>query len=388
MGDEHPGDHYRGHPHGDDGLAGTPPMGWNSWNQVGCYGLTEGVVREAADEIVARGLAEVGYEYVVVDDCWQGGRDEDGVLFPDPERFPSGMAALADHVHGRGLRFGVYAVPGRETCANFYDGYPVRDIGSIGRERLDAQTFADWGVDYLKYDWCRADETDGLDRVEAFIAMRDALRATERPIVYGISEYGDREPWRWAGSIAHLWRTTHDIRASWESVNGIIQRQAGLERFSGPGAWNDPDMLQVGNGALTTAEQRTHVGMWAMLAAPLFLGTDLAALPGEVLGIVANPEVIGVDQDPLGRQASLVADRGGLQVWARALTEEAIAVALLNTTDQHAVISTGLTDVGAPAGTYLARDLWAQDYLSTVETDLTAEVGPHDVRLFRLLPVR
>ena len=311
----------------DNGLALTPPMGWNSWNQVHCNDLSEAAVKSAVEAIVDRGLKSVGYEYVVVDDCWQGGRDDHGELFADPVRFPSGIEALATYVHDAGLKFGIYSSPGSETCANYWDGYPVTGIASFGHETQDAQTFADWGVDYLKYDWCRADVTNGLERPAAFAKMRDALAATGRPIVYGISEYGETKPWTWAGPVANLWRTTGDIGPRWSSVLSIINSQAGLSSYAGPSAWNDPDMLQTGNGSMTLAENRSHFGMWAMLAAPLFLGTDVSALSADVLAVVGNREIVDIDQDPLGAQAERISDVGGAQVWARRLAGDELAVA-------------------------------------------------------------
>ena len=265
-----------------DGLALTPPMGWNSWNQVHCYGLTEDVVKQAADAMVSAGMSTAGYRYVVVDDCWQAPtRDATGNLQANPDRFPGGIKALADYVHARGLKFGLYSSPGTDTCAMYYDKYPGTGLGSFGHEQQDADLFASWGVDYLKYDWCRADINAGLQPIPAFTVMRDALAATGRPIVYSISEYGNYAPWTWAPDIANLWRTTSDLRSTWSSIASVINQQITLAQTpytSKPGAWNDPDMLQVGNGSLTTTENRTHFSMWAMMAAPLFIGTDLTAM--------------------------------------------------------------------------------------------------------------
>lgn len=368
----------------ENDLALTPPMGWNSWNQVRCYDLNEDVVKAAVDGISARGLGDVGYEYVVVDDCWQGGRDESGALFADPERFPSGMDGIAAYVHRAGLKFGIYSSPGSETCANHWDSYPISGIASLGHEEQDAQTFADWGVDYLKYDWCRADVTDGLERPAAFSKMRDALAKTGRPIVYGISEYGDTAPWTWAAPIANLWRTTSDIQPNWNSVSSIIQSQAKLASYSGPGAWNDPDMLQVGNGTMSAAENRTHFGMWAMLAAPLFLGTDVKALNEQTLAVISNPEIIAIDQDARGSQAALVSDRSGVQVWARQLAGGDIAVALMNTTGREQTIATTLEQIGGTAGSYIVRDAWGRRDLRNTTKSISAQVASHDTAILRL----
>lgn len=218
----------------DNGLALTPPMGWNSWNEVHCYGLTEQVVRHAADSLVATGMRDAGYQYVVVDDCWQAHtRGADGALRSHPERFPSGIKALADYVHARGLKFGIYAAPGTKTCAMIWDDYPGVELGSYGHERQDAETFAFWGVDYLKYDWCEAHRFPGLEPVAAFGAMRDALASVKRDIVYSISEYGHYKPWTWAHSVGNLWRTTSDLAPRWSSVSGVINSQAALADFTG-----------------------------------------------------------------------------------------------------------------------------------------------------------
>ena len=276
-------------------------MGWNSWNQVRCYDLTEDVVN-AAHALVDRGLRDVGFEYVVVDDCWQGERAADGSLTSHPVRFPSGIRVLSNYVRSRGLKFGIYGVPGSETCANFWDEYPTYSLGSLGHEQQDAETFAAWRVDFLKYDWCRADETDGLDRKAAFSLMRDQLQATGRPIVYAISEYGRAEPWRWAKPIAHQWRTTEDIHPTWDSIVDIIDSQDGLAEFAGPGGWNDPDMLQFGNGDLSPEQNHSHFAMWCMLAAPLFLGTDISRLDSDAIRILTDRDLIAIDQDPSDAQ--------------------------------------------------------------------------------------
>lgn len=264
-------------------LAATPPMDWNSWNQVRCFDLNEDVVKKAADVLVRLGLDKLGCQYVVVDDCWQAStRDENGALQAHPDRFPSGLTALAHYVHAMGLKFGLFLAPGTwhlapgsQTCAMHWDKYPATVIGSYGHERQDVEMLADIGVDYLKYDWCRADETDGLTHMDTFPLMRDELARLDRPIVFSISEYCHAERWTWAAGIANLWRTTEDIWPSCESIAEIINYQADLHPYSRPGAWNDPDMFQVGNGPMTADETEAHVGMWSMLAAPLMIGTIL-----------------------------------------------------------------------------------------------------------------
>ena len=373
----------------DNGLALTPPMGWNSWNQVRCHDLTEGVVKAAADTIASNGMRESGYEYVVVDDCYQGGRDpHTGRLIAHPERFPGGMRELGDYIHSKGLKFGIYGVPGSQTCANFWDNYPIQDLGSLGREELDAQTWADWGVDYLKYDWCRADVTDRLEKVPAFTRMRDALAATGRGIAYAVSEYGDDEPWTWGARTANLWRTTQDILPTWNSVAGIINAQADLWPYSCPGAWNDPDMLQVGNGEFTddVEANQAHIGMWAMLAAPLFLGTSVAELDPRIRALLTNPDVVAIDQDPLGQQARRHAtNRDGTQVWARPLEGNGFAVALYNPGTERRHIRAAL-ELVIGAGDWRARSVWEQQEVDVADGNVWADVAPRGLAMHVLRP--
>lgn len=315
----------------DPALAPTPPMGWNSWNRFRCYDLTEDVVLQTADALVDSGMRDAGYQYLVVDDCWQAfARGDDGRLQAHPSRFPSGMAALGEQIHARGLKFGLYLAPGRKTCAMIYDRYPARDIGSFGYEDLDAHSLAEWGVDYLKYDWCRANRgRTGLDHRGAFERMAGALAATGRPIVYSISEYGSSRPWEWAGQYAHLWRTTGDIAPRWRSVRRIADRQHGLARFAGPGGWNDPDMLEVGNPGLSEVESRSHLMLWAMLAAPLFAGNDVRSMTEDTRRLLTHPGIVAISQDPLGRQGERVGRHGGLEIWRREL-DGAAAYGLVN----------------------------------------------------------
>ena len=367
-------------------LAATPPMGWNSWNQVRCHDLNEDVVKRAADALVRLKLDKVGYRYVVVDDCWQAPeRDAAGSLQADPVRVPSGLDALASYVHDKGLKFGLYLAPGSQTCAMFWDSYPATGIGSYGHERQDAEMLERIGVDYLKYDWCRADETDGLMRVDAFTKMHDELARLDRKIVYSISEYGDTAPWSWAPPIANVWRTTGDIAPVWPSVAAIIDSQADLHPYAGPGHWNDPDMLQVGNGTFTPDEARAHIGMWSMLAAPLMIGTDLDRLTPEVLDALSNPEVIAIDQDPLGQQARRVRAGDG-EVWVRSLKGGDVAVALLNKSAAPLDIQTTLAEVGASAGTWKVRDVSVRQDRPSTDSAIGATVPSHGVTILRLSP--
>ncbi|WP_218868848.1 glycoside hydrolase family 27 protein [Leifsonia psychrotolerans] len=307
----------------DVSLALKPPMGWNSWNIFRCYQLTEEAVLGIADAMVESGMRDAGYEYLVVDDCWQAfARESSGKLRSHPARFPSGMEALGEQIHARGLKFGLYLSPGHKTCAMIYDRYPARDIGSFEHEQLDADTLAGWGVDYLKYDWCEAGRGGtGLTYPEAFSRMAEALARTGRPIVYSISEYGRTKPWEWAADYGHLWRTTPDIGASWRSVMKLVDRQHGLAEFAGPGGWNDPDMLEVGNVGINDVEARSHFMLWVMLAAPLMAGNDLRTMTAATRHTLTHPGLIALSQDSLGRQGSRVARQGKVELWRRELAD-------------------------------------------------------------------
>jgi alpha-galactosidase len=366
-----------------DALAPTPPMGWNSWNKFGCD-VNERLIRETADAMVATGMKDAGYEYVVIDDCWQVARDSVGSILVDAERFPSGMKALADYVHARGLKFGLYSDAGTKTC----QGRP----GSRGYEYQDARTYAAWGVDYLKYDWCH----HGTQNAEAsYRLMRDALDASGRPIVFSICEWGSNRPWLWAGGIGHLWRTTGDIQDCWDcrrdwggmGVVHILDLQVGLESYAGPGRWNDPDMLEVGNGGMTTEEYRAHFSMWAILAAPLMAGNDLRTMTSEIRDILTNREVIAVDQDPLGRQGRKVRDDGDVEVWAKELADGSRAVALLNRDTTATSVTVSWPEIGYTAGLPAAvRDLWAHRDVGTARGRYTATVPGHGIVMLRVTP--
>jgi alpha-galactosidase len=363
-------------------LGSTPQMGWNSWNAYRCD-INEAKIKAAADAIVAKGLKAAGYEYVNIDDCWQAPtRDSGGRLQPDPIRFPSGIAALADYVHDKGLKLGIYATPGCRTCANIWDGYPGR-LGSLGHEPQDAQAFASWGVDYLKYDWCRADE-DGLDAEQAFTTMRDALAATKRPIFYSIHREPQLPIDSWRPKVANSWRTTGDISDNWDSMLSIMKQNLPLSSYAGPGAWNDPDMLEVGNGGMTDTEYRTHFSMWSIMAAPLLIGCDLDAASDETLEILGNREVIAVDQDPLGKQGRILSSEGGRWVVAKEMADGSRAVALFNETESAQNISTTAKAVGLPdADAYHVRDLWRDQDYNTAGT-ISATVPAHGTVLVRV----
>jgi alpha-galactosidase len=332
-------------------------LGWNSWNHFGCT-VTAADVEAAADAIVRDGLRAVGYRYVNVDDCWQAAtRDAQGRLRADPTRFPDGMKALGDYIHARGLSFGIYATPGRLTCGELYNDYPGR-LGSLGYEAVDAKTFASWGVDYLKYDWCNADH-DGVTRQAGFTTMRQALDASGRPIVFSIHDKPETPVVAWRTSVANLWRTTHDIHDNWQSMIGIANTNAALASSAGPGHWNDPDMLEIGNGGMTTAEYRTQFSLWCEMAAPLLAGNDLGRTDAETLGILANAGAIAIDQDPLGRQARILSASSVRLVLVRDLSDGSVAITMTNETAQPIDISAELsvTSLGAQAR-YGITDVW------------------------------
>ncbi len=350
----------------DDGwneLARTPPMGWNSWNTFRLE-INEDLVKGIADTFVAEGLKDVGYEYIVIDDGWQIDRDEKGNIIADSTKFPSGIKALADYVHSKGLKFGIYSDAGYRTCG----GFP----GSLGHEYQDARQYAAWGVDYLKYDWCN---TGNQSAPDSYRLMRNALREAGRPIVFSICEWGVSKPWTWAPEVGNLWRTTFDIRPCWDCgkqthSNGvqvenfigftkILDRQVGLEVSAGPGHWNDPDMLEVGNGELTFEENKAHFSLWCILAAPLMLGNDVRDMTPETLAILTNKRVIAVNQDPLGRQGRKVRDDGDFEVWSKELHDGTRAVVLFNRSRQDAEISFRWAEIGIPQRlTMTVTDLW------------------------------
>lgn len=356
-------------------LAATPPMGWNSWNKFGCN-VSETLIREMADAMVASGMKDAGYRCVVIDDCWQVSRDASGNIVPDPQRFPSGMKALADYVHSKGLKFGLYSDAGAKTC----QGRP----GSNGYEVEDALQYAAWGVDYLKYDWC---STDGVDPKIAYPTMRDALRATGRPVVFSICEWGRSQPWTWARGVGHLWRTTGDIADNWRSFTRLLDLQVGLEKYAGPGGWNDPDMLEVGNGGMTAGEYRAHFGLWCLLAAPLMAGNDLRQMTPEIRDILTNREVIAVDQDPLGIQGRKIRDDGDFEVWGKRLAGGAHAVVLFNRSGKEQKMAVSWQEIGLPYDAEpVVRDLWAGKDLGRVRGTFSAVVPSHEIVMIRVTP--
>jgi alpha-galactosidase len=361
----------------DNGLALTPPMGFNDWNAFGCD-VDEQLIKQTADYFVSSGLKDAGYRYVNIDDCWQThSRDAEGRLVPDPVKFPDGIKGTADYVHSKGLKLGIYEDAGTATCA----GYP----GSLGHETTDAQTFADWGVDYLKYDNCN-NNSDGSreDYVKRYTAMRDALAATGRPIVYSLCEWGVQSPWEWAGDVGNSWRTTGDISDNWSSMLSIAQSNMSLASAAGPGRWNDPDMLEVGNGGMTDTEYRSHFSLWSMMDSPLLIGTDLRKATPQTLAILGNKDVIALDQDPLGKQATVLSSDGGRYVLTKQLANGDRAVALFNAGDQAQRISTTATATGLPRrASYAVQDLWSHTAYDSAGT-LAATVPAHGTVLLRV----
>ncbi len=369
-------------------LASTPPMGWNSWNKFGCN-VSEDLIRQTADAMVASGMKDAGYQYVVIDDCWQVERDNNGNIVIDAKRFPSGMKALADYVHTKGLKFGIYSDAGTKTC----QGRP----GSRGYEFQDARQYAAWGVDYLKFDWCSSSTQDARSSYEL---MRAALDASGRPIVFSICEWGTAKPWLWAKGIGNLWRTTGDISDKWQDhkkwpdgsccSNGmvdILDQQVGLESYAGPGHWNDPDMLEVGNGGMTTAEYRAHFSLWAILAAPLIAGNDLRDMKPEIRDILTHKEVIAVDQDPAGNEGRRVRKNGDLEVWSKVLQDGSRAVVLFNRGTADAEIGVSWEELGYPAHlSAKVRDLWLAKDLGEHKGTFSATVAPHSVVMVTVTP--
>ena len=363
-------------------LALTPPMGFNTWNRFGCN-VSDSLVRQMADAMVARGMRDAGYRYLVIDDCWQVSRDAQGRIVPDPKRFPAGMRALGDYVHGKGLKFGLYTDVGPRTC----EGRP----GSLGKETVDARSYAEWGVDYLKVDWCHA---DSLHAPTHYARMRDALAQSGRPIVLSICEWGRNNPWEWGTGIGQLWRITADISDSWQSIAWIIDANARLYPYAGPGHWNDPDMLEVGNGNMSLTEYRSHFSLWAMMAAPLMAGNDLRTMTPAIAEILTNREVIAVNQDSLGLQGRPVIDRGyGVQVWVKPLRDGSRAVALLNLRPDTADIPFRWRDIGIANGGATVRDLWQHEDLGRhvdnggdYSQRFSQKVPPHGVVMLRVQP--
>jgi alpha-galactosidase len=381
-----------------DGLALTPPMGWNTWNTF-AGNIKEDLVKETAEVMLANGMQKVGYRTIVLDDAWMAKeRDGQGNLAADPNKFPDGMKALGDFLHERGFKFGIYNCAGIKTCA----GFP----GSRGHEYQDAMMYAKWGVDYLKYDWCNS---EALSAEGAYMTMRDALYAAGRPVVFSLCEWGNNKPWLWGKKIGHLWRTTGDIypcfdckkdHGSWYSwgVMPILDMQKGLREYAGPDHWNDPDMMEVGNG-MAVNEDRAHFTMWCMLAAPLMAGNDVRKMSKETLAILTNKEAIAVDQDRLGVQGFQYSAKDNVEVWFKPLSDGAWAMVVLNRNPNPQKIrfdwktetvsdAFSKREARFDATVYDVRDLWQKKDLGKTDTVFDGEAAGHDVILLRLTPVK
>ena len=356
-------------------LALAPPMGWNSWNKF-AEKVDDKAVREMADAMASNGMKDAGYVYVNIDDTWEAGRDAQGNIQTN-SKFPD-MKALADYVHNKGLKIGIYSSPGPKTCA----GYE----GSYQHEEQDAKTWAAWGVDYLKYDWCSAEKVyKPADMQGVYKKMGDALKATGRPIVYSLCQYGLQNVWEWGASVGgNLWRTTGDIEDNWKSISTIgFDKQVGHEKYAGPGHWNDPDMLEIGNGGMSGPEYRTHMTLWAMLAAPLLAGNDLRDMNPATKEILLNKEVIAIDQDKLGRQGRRVSKEAGAEMWMRPLENGDLAVALFNRSEAMVSVS-ALWELLGLKGKHKIRDLWAHQDLGSFRDAYSAQVPIHGVVLLRI----
>jgi alpha-galactosidase len=364
-------------------------MGWNSWNKFACN-VNEQLLRDMTDTMVQSGMKDAGYKYVVIDDCWQVSRDKQGNIVADPQRFPSGIKALADYVHSKGLKFGIYSDAGSKTCA----GRPA----SLGHEYQDALQYASWGVDYLKYDWCN---TTTQDAKAAYALIRSALNASGRPIVLSICEWGTAKPWLWGEEVGgNLWRTTGDIKDQFEGkikwgdgsccgygMTSILDQQVGLASYAGPGHWNDPDMLEVGNGGMTDTEYRSHFSLWAELAAPLIAGNDMHNMRPEIHDILTNKEVIAVDQDPLGHEGIRVAKDGPLEVWSKQLSDGSRAVVLFNRDSKEQQINMTWAELGYPDHLSAAvRDLWEKKDLGNFTGKFSVQVASHGVVMVTVKP--
>jgi alpha-galactosidase len=366
------------------GLAPTPPMGWNSWNTFAMK-IDENLVKETAEALIASGMRDAGYNYIVIDDGWEAmERDKQGNLVPDPNKFPGGMKALGDYLHSKGFKFGIHNCAGTKTCS----GFP----GGRGHEFQDAITYASWGVDYLKYDWCYHGTANAE---ETYRTMGNALYATGRPIVFSLCEWGSNKPWEWAQDIGHLWRTTGDITNCYDCQETyslgwkfILKSQIGLEKYAGPDHWNDPDMLEVGNKGLTLAESRAHFSLWCIIAAPLMAGNDVRHMSNDVCDILTNKEVIAVDQDPLGKQGYQYMDHPGKQIWVKELSNGCWAVCFFNNSDEAVKLRINWANFPFLAGNYEIRDLWEKKNVGTTAKNFEGKVDPLDVILVKLTPVK
>jgi alpha-galactosidase len=358
-----------------NGLAKTPPMGWNSWNKFAGK-VDAAAVRAAADAMVASGMKDAGYVYVNIDDTWEADRDAEGNIRTN-KKFPD-MKALADYVHSKGLKIGIYSSPGPSTCA----GYE----GSYGHELQDARSYAAWGIDYLKYDWCGAASIYKDEEMQAvYQKMGDALHSVGRPIVFSLCQYGRADVWKWGPDVGgNLWRTTGDIRDAWDSMTKIGFNQNDLAPYAAPGHWNDPDMLEIGNGHMSDTEYQTHMSLWSMLAAPLLAGNDLQSQTKETLAILTNRDVIAIDQDKAGKQGKRLTQSGDSEIWIRDLADGGKAIAFFNRGGQTSEVSLKWSDAGFKSAPKKAEDLWSHKDLKLNGPEYKAAVPSHGVVMLRV----
>ena len=357
-------------------------MGWNSWNHFHRQ-VDDATIRAQADAMVSSGMRDAGYVYINIDDTWEGERDAQGVIHPN-NKFPD-MKALADYVHSKGLKLGIYSSPGPQTCAHFE--------GSYGHELQDAQTYAAWGIDYLKYDLCGlreimkaapTPEAQHQIMIDAYVKMRDALRGTGRPIVYSLCQYGNDAVWEWGAHVGgNLWRTTGDISDKYDKMAEIGFGQAGLAKFAGPGHWNDPDMLEVGNGGMNQEEYKTHMSLWAILAAPLLAGNDLSKMTPETIALLTNREIIAVDQDTEGKQGDRVWQEGPIEVWSRPLADGSKAIGIFNRHHAPLTAHVDFRALGYAHGAK-ARDLWLGKDVGEIGPEYSVTIPTHGVVLLRV----
>ncbi|KAF5206652.1 Alpha-galactosidase [Thalictrum thalictroides] len=362
-----------------NGLGITPPMGWNSWNHFNCK-IDHNIITETADALVSTGLANLGYHYVNIDDCWaELTRDDKGNLVAKKSTFPSGIKALADYVHSKGLKLGIYSDAGYFTCSKTMPG-------SLGHEEQDAKTFASWGIDYLKYDNCN---NDGSKPTIRYPVMTRALMKTGRSIFFSLCEWGDLHPALWGAKVGNSWRTTNDISDNWESMVSRADMNEVYADLARPGGWNDPDMLEVGNGGMTKDEYISHFSIWAISKAPLLLGCDVRNTTKETLEIIGNKEVVAINQDSLGVQAKKVRMEGDIEVWAGPLSDYRTVVLLFNRGPQPNAITASWDDIGIPPSTVVeARDLWQHETLKTrFVGNLTAITNSHACKMYVLTPI-
>jgi alpha-galactosidase len=361
----------------ENGLARTPPMGWNSWNKFAGR-ITDADVRSMADAMVSSGMAKLGYEYINIDDTWQAGRDAQGNILAN-KKFPD-MKALADYVHSRGLKIGIYSSPGPETCAGY--------TGSFGHEVQDATTYATWGIDYLKYDLCSArniyPSTEAAQR-GLYQKMGEALQGTKHPVVFSLCQYGEADPWKWGAKVGgNLWRTTGDIRDTWDSMDKIGFSQIEIASYNRPGHWNDPDMLEVGNGGMNTDEYRTHMSIWSLLSAPLIAGNDLRSMTDETKSILMNEEVIAVDQDPAAFPVRRVSTEGNVEILARPMKDGSLVLGIFNRGNAATEAQVPWSTLAMPKGPIQIRDLWKHEAVPSSGDRYQALVPPHGVILLRI----